>query len=244
MIGPVVLAKEGVLCGSNGCIFWAGHILEKNTDKWDGAPVSLDHPVVDGAYVSINHNAETRSSIIGVVKNPKFDPSIRGIRAQIEIPANHPQASHIQNIREVSMGVFSDEVYGPGEWQGQEYSVCSITLEADHLALLPGPGARGACSFKSGCGIRTNEAKRLISQALTTYFNSLKGEKTMNANEVAPLLPPGVKEPKSEPGKSDWTGPGVEPLLPAEFNRKPESKRDSWTGNDGDVQPLMPIIHH
>jgi hypothetical protein len=243
MIGPVIAIREGVLCGSRGCILHSGHVLEENQHKFDGIPVSINHPVVNGKYVSIDHNADTKSTIVGVLKNSKYDPSIRGIRGEIHVPANHPRASEIQSIREVSMGVFSDEVYEGGEFNGQEYSACSISYEPDHLSLLSG-GQIGACDFSAGCGIRTNSQSKAFQEAVRevakNHFQTLIRRKIMNTNEIKPLLPPGVKKEESQSGK--WDGPGVEPLLPPEFNRSVENEKQTWTGAD-EVQPLMPIFN-
>jgi hypothetical protein len=252
MKAPVVLIREGVACGSNGCIFWAGHILQENAHKWDNVPVCIDHPQVDGIPVSIEENAETRRAIIGATKNPRYDPAIKGIRAEIHVPASHPRASEIQGIREVSMGVFSDETYESGEFKGKEYSACSITMEPDHCALLSG-GQVGACDWETGCGIRNNSKSRafqdIIREAAKNHFQTLIRRKIMHTNEVKPLLPPGVKEVEKEfdYSKNQWEGE-VEPMLPPVFDRKPnnenenqnETKNETWNGGNDEVQPMLP----
>lgn len=184
-ISPITIMVEGVHNGSHGPIFWAAHILKQNAGKWEGVPVVINHPMVNGKHVSIT---ETPEQIIGHVRRPYFDEVKKAIRAEIELPANTPRLSEIQNIKEISAGVFSDEVYTAGVWNSEEYKACSITMEPDHCALLPGPGARGACSFSDGCGLRANSSGFQlyddITNAIMDYF---KGDFQMNQDER--LLP-------------------------------------------------------
>lgn len=237
MKAPVTLITEGVRHGSHGRIFWAAHILEQNAHKWEGVPVCVDHPRIDGNYVSIN---QTPEAIIGTVKNPRYDAAKRAIKAQIEIPAEHPQAGQIQAIKEVSMGVFSDETYTPGTFNGQDYSACSITLEPDHLALLPNDV--GACDFSEGCGIRNNAAFQLLQNAASTYFKNLtgKGDHQMN---ITPLLPPGVNQEKEITKEELQTlqdgadAQGI--LLPTQFNRCIGASKFEANRSD-EVEPLLP----
>ena len=222
-IGSAVLMTEGIRCGSDGCKFYAGHILQQFAREFENVPATVGHPTINGSYVSVN---EMPDSIIGTVRNTRYDPIIKGIRAEIHVAANHPRIAEILEIKEISIGVFADEVYRPGIWKGRKYEVCPISLEADHVALLPND-ERGACSYdRDGCGLRVNAAdqiRQIAAYAITKYFNNLnEGGLTMN-NEVEPLLPPGVGVRKTEDKKTDqpkpetqkeWNGGGVEPLLP------------------------------
>jgi hypothetical protein len=244
LIGPVVAIREGVLCGSRGCILHSGHILEENAHKFENIPACVNHPVVNGEFVSIDHNDQTRSSIVGVLKKTRYDPAIKGIRGEIHISANHPRASEIQTIKEVSVGVFSDEVYTPGEFNGQEYSACSITYEPDHLSLLS-DGQIGACDWESGCGIRNNSShdpmKQFLTEVFRQHFQTLfKGGQKMN-NYVEPLYPPGVgkkENPDLRKIQQEADRRGI--LLPTEFNRNPETKNENWNGGADEVQPMLP----
>ena len=200
LIAPVVIAVEGVHVGSMGAIYWAGHILKQSVSQWENIPVVVNHPQINGRYVSVQ---ETPNEVIGIVTRPHYDSAKKALKAEIEIPINHPRVSEIQQAREVSMGIFSTERYESGTWNGESYHACAIGMEPDHLAILPGPWARGACSFSDGCGLRTNSAadeiREILAIGITNYINNLneKGGSIMD-HEVEPLLPPGIGRQKRE----------------------------------------------
>ena len=200
---PAVLIREGVHHGSHGPIFWAGRILKANAQKWEGAPLVVGHPHVGGEDVGIKH--PQAPAPIGKVVRPRYDEAKQGIVAVLRIPKDTPNITAIMKLKEVSVGVFTEEIEDYGHWQGEAYTACSITMEPDHLAILSGPGA---CSWADGCGVRVNaqsnqtnkgeqpmvtdKEKILVAQAITT----LKGEMTMSSSEI--LLPPGVHEDETE----------------------------------------------
>jgi len=152
---PVTMIREGVLTGNHGPVFWPAIVLHKNAIKWNNIPVTLNHPKANGKFVGVNHDDTTRSWIIGQIIKPRFDVSDKSIKAFIKIPFNHPQLSRIQNFREVSIGVFSDEVEITGNHNGRNYTKVATTMTPDHLALLT--DEKGAYSWEDGCGLRTNE---------------------------------------------------------------------------------------
>lgn len=154
---PCTLLVQGVHRGSAGAIFWASHILRRNAHKWEGVPLALSHPMVNGKPVSITHSREIRAAHeIGRVVKPYYDEARKGIRATLQIPRDHPRIDEIKRLREVSVGVFSDETQTFGRWGGEPFDACAISMTPDHLAILP-EGQRGACSVTAGCGIRTNQ---------------------------------------------------------------------------------------
>ncbi len=112
--------------------------------------------MVNGEFVSVLHNSDTRVKIIGKIINPLYDSIKRAIKGTIEIPSNYPELSAIQNIQEVSIGTFSDEVEVSGRHKGRNYMKIAISMKPDHLALLS--EERGACSWDDGCGIRANQS--------------------------------------------------------------------------------------
>lgn len=183
---PCCLITEGVHSGSHGAVYHAAHVLEKAVPAWEGVNLTLGHPQVDGNFVSIHHSPEIEERYsIGKVTAPYWDPEKKAIRAQVRIPVNHPMRDRLMKLKEVSVGVFTEDTQVYGHWFGEDYQSCSISHQPDHLAILP-EGMVGACSVDDGCGIRTNA----LQNALTTYVHNLIGGNTMS-DEM--LLPPGVE---------------------------------------------------
>jgi len=191
---PVTMMVEGVHAGSDGPIYWPFHVLRVAAPKWAGVPVCLNHPLgPDGRPISINANPQVRASAVGTVADPRFCEVKKALKATIRVPANHPRVAEIQNIREVSVGVFTENTSTYGEWDGEAYSACAITMEPDHLALLPDEA--GACSWEDGCGIGANSNPRggseMVEPLLPTGMN-VNAETAIDlaAWEKADLLPP------------------------------------------------------
>ena len=155
-----VLLREGVHHGSAGPIYWAAHVLKAAAPAWEGATVTLNHPLgPDGNPVSVNSTPEIRAKYaIGKVVRPHFDAGSKAIKATLQIWADHPMAANVQKLKEVSVGVYANETETYGAWNGENYRACAVKMEVDHLAILD-KGQVGACSFeKDGCGIRVNSA--------------------------------------------------------------------------------------
>lgn len=212
---PCVIMREGVHNGSHGAIYHDARILRANASKWEGIPIAINHPQINGKNVSIK---ELPQVIIGHVRRPYFCETKKAIRAFIEIPYNHPQISQIQQVKEISAGLFTDDYAEAGQWNGEDYRACAITHEPDHLALLP--GGRGACSWADGCGIRTNGTGYKLYDAITNaVLNYFKGELNMNSNEI--LMPTGCN-PKNDDAaairrlQAEAEKSGI--LLPTKFN--------------------------
>jgi hypothetical protein len=172
---PVVMMVEGVHHGSFGPIYWPAHVLQQSARKWNGVPVTIDHPKdFDGNPVPVQSDP---TAIIGTVQRARFDSGRKAMKAEIQVPANHPRRSEIEQIREVSVGVFSDETYTPGSFNGEDYIACAIRQDPDHLALLP--EVKGACSWEDGCGIRAYESNQRLAEAI----HVLTGGNKMNETE-------------------------------------------------------------
>jgi len=242
MQAPAMLMTEGVHHGSAGPIYWAAHILRQAAPAWESTPVSLDHPVVNGQPVSINYSPEMRRKHeIGKVTKPYFDEQKKGLRATVQVPWNHLRSAEIQRTKEVSVGVFSDETYQPGTWNGESYGACSISMTPDHLALLP--GGRGACSWEDGCGIRTNKERKdyQMSELLLPRAGMIVNEEvTANAEAVktyqewidSGLLPPTEIHALMRKSQPNQGVSGSELLLPTGVRAEPMSRRRYKVGEN------------
>jgi hypothetical protein len=147
-------------------------------------------------YVSVNSSPEIwKKYVIGQVTKPYYDNSKNGIRGTLQIPADHPLAQEVMKLREVSVGIYGNETEAYGDWQGESYDKCAITHEPNHLAILD---SQGACSFKKGCGIRTNaqDLRDSVGRGMVEWVNDItgKGRNTMGNYEHEAVYPIEVLE--------------------------------------------------
>jgi len=187
---PATLMVESVACGSHGCLFWPADTIQAMAKSWHDVPLTIDHPTQDGTPVSVNLNQEIYSKyVIGRVINPWFDPVSKALKATIKLePGRVGNVNQILSYKNLSIGVFSDEVQDFGQYRGKRYQGKVTMGTPDHVAVLP-PGLSPACSWETGCGIRANMSpgEVILSQALTTYIKSIQGEIEMTTEKMLPL---------------------------------------------------------
>jgi hypothetical protein len=164
LIVPVVMMVEGVHEGSVGPLLYLSEDLGRFPAAWNGIPVTIHHPTLDGDYVSANHPEVLERFTVGRVFNTRFENG--KLRGEAWINPNRAQnlsPEVLEAVRsgdpiEVSVGVFNDEEMEEGDWRGERYRAIARNHRPDHLALLP--GGRGACSWEDGCGVRANEKQK------------------------------------------------------------------------------------
>jgi hypothetical protein len=164
IVVPVTMLVEGVHIGSHGSILHRLEEFGKEPDLWNGRPVTIEHPEVQGVNVSANHPDMAEVSTVGTIYNAHIDRGKLKAEAWIDeerLRQVSPEALTSINAAtplEVSTGLFSEEVPEQGRWNGERYNAIARNYRPDHLALLP--GGRGACSLDDGCGIRANSNKK------------------------------------------------------------------------------------
>ncbi len=154
---PVIMMTVGVHAGSGGALYYSQEQLNEFHQAWNGVPVSIQHPDIDGQPVSCNHPEFYESQVVGTIFNTVFDNGKLKAEAWLETSKSAQILSYINsgNNLQVSTGLFSNDVGPGGEWQGEQYNAMATNIRPDHLALLP--GGEGACNWADGCGIRANE---------------------------------------------------------------------------------------
>lgn len=161
IVVPVVMMVEGVHSGSHGPILHKAEDLGRYPESWDGIPVTIGHPVVDGQYVSANSPAVLQDWAVGRIFNTQIvDDSLKAeawINEEDLERISEDTLERINNgeVIEVSIGIFSDEETTPGIWNNERYTAIARNHRPNHLALLP--DEVGACSIADGCGIRVNK---------------------------------------------------------------------------------------
>ena len=167
---PVVALVEGVLHPSNAespelaLASEFGHF----PDGWNGRPVVLNHPKVDGEPVSANSPRIMNNEVFGQLFNTVLDDT--KLKSEIWIDTNRANelggkvqdaVDRLQDgeLMEVSTGLFMDLDPTEGTYNGARFSGIWRNIVPDHLAVLP-PGTIGACSIADGCGAPRTNAER------------------------------------------------------------------------------------
>ena len=168
VVAPVVALVPGVV---NGFLVTAETLMQ-DVEAWNGRPVTLRHPQVDGRYVGADDPAARHR--IGTLHNAAFaDGRLRGelwLDAALcaEVGAEALDVLHALaagRTFEVSTGYFCQVLDRSGVWEGRPYDGEQVHIAPDHLAVLP--DEVGACSWADGCGApRVNVAQAVPEPAL------------------------------------------------------------------------------
>jgi hypothetical protein len=161
VVVPVTMMVQGVHSGSHGAILHTIDELGKFPESWNGIPLTVGHPQVDGQYVSATSPQILSEWSVGSVFNTHVEGEDLKAEAWINkediirIDSNLLERINNGEVIEVSVGVFSDEEPQSGIFNNEEYTAVAHNHVPNHLALLP--DEVGACSINDGCGIRVNK---------------------------------------------------------------------------------------
>jgi len=188
LVVPVIMMVEGVHHGNHGLLFHSIDELGKYPESWDGIPVVVNHPEIEGVSVSANYPDIIDEQTIGRIYNTFIDGNRLKAEAWIDEEKLRVLSAELLaqlqkgELIEVSVGVFNDEEIVAGDWNGEHYVAIARNHRPDHLALLL--GSVGACSVADGCGIRVN----------IDVNNLIKKEVEIMANECTPCVKNKVDE--------------------------------------------------
>lgn len=161
IVVPVVMMVEGVHSGSAGPVLHLQENFSQNPQDWNGVPLTAGHPRnAHGEYIGA-YQADPDHWIVGHVANTRVEDGKLKAEAWIDqqraIAVNPEVVNYIKEGKklDVSIGAFTEDQPKAGTHNDREYQAVTVNYIPDHLALLP--GARGACSWQDGCGIRNNE---------------------------------------------------------------------------------------
>lgn len=166
LVVPVVMIVEGVL---NDALLLTEE-FGIFPQSWDGCPVPVQHPSVDGIPVSANRPDVFEFANVGHIFNTHVQE--KSLCAEIwldihkaEVLGHGDMVTALSQgaVLEVSTGYYAFDELANGLYGDVPYSVIHRQIRPDHLALLP--GNVGACSVEDGCGTRTNEGKGLLMRA-------------------------------------------------------------------------------
>lgn len=160
---PVVAIVEGVLHGANAKHpeFAAASEFGKFPRAWDGRPVVMNHPQINGVFVSAGMPEVLTDFGMGLMFNTNLD----GKKLKCEAWLDHERIEAaggemfetLERIRnnevvEVSVGAWIDVIPRVGSYSGKAYQGVWSGVAPDHLAFLS-KGTTGACSVADGCGV-------------------------------------------------------------------------------------------
>lgn len=157
---PLVALVEGVVKGANANNpeFVSAEALERSVVGWNGRPVVIDHPKVNGQYVSANHPDVLETELVGHVFNSKVEDG--KLKMEAWIPNESTGDKRIDktlkkvnkgDIVELSTGFYADVVSAAGRFNDEDFDNIIENILPDHLAILS--QGKGACSVEDGCGV-------------------------------------------------------------------------------------------
>jgi hypothetical protein len=177
IVAPLTLIVPGVLNGSKGSLYYPADEVSKDPTAWNGVPVVVNHPVINGSNVSARDPEVADRHEVGTVYKSRigqqgklqaeawFDVE-KTKRIEPRILANLEAGKPI----ELSTGLYTENE--PAEsgavYNGKPYDFIARNYKPDHLAILP--DQTGACSLRDGCGVLTNEAATTNADELNDYL--------------------------------------------------------------------------
>lgn len=168
LVVPVIAMVEGVRFGANQNLPELGLASEfgKILSTWNNRPLMVNHPKIDGQFVSANFVNVLESYSFGFTADAQIDDNKLKMNAWIDLSraAEIPEVqAFVDKINagemiEVSVGFMADVEPVKGLFNNQKYSGIWRNIIPDHLAFLV--NEPGACSIEDGCGVpRINQAQ-------------------------------------------------------------------------------------
>ena len=169
LVVPVVALTEMVLQSSTSETpeLALAEEFGANPLSWNGRPIVVNHPELEGEKVSASLPDIVDKEKIGEIYNTVLDGKKLKLEAWIDLERAEGLGGVIsetveklqsgEEIIEVSTGLFSNVEDKSGKFNGEDYSGVWRNIVPDHLAILS--EATGACSIEDGCGApRANAA--------------------------------------------------------------------------------------
>lgn len=254
LVVPTVALVEGVLNYPGKEIerqLVPEETLENSLRQWEGRPVTLQHPEVNGMPV----NAELRDVVdafgLGRFFNSEIRHSdgtarlvgeqwldLRKIEAEaVNSDDGSKAAQVVKNFRsgetvDVSTGYLAQVERDPGTFNGEDYDGIQVAHVPNHLAVLP--NQRGRCSLEQGCGApRLNSVHNSEGTMVTGYSeNQLSTARVPNFEGLASA------DDRSWPDGGPSLSDGVDGFLENADTELTESdlSRDSWANNPAEFR--------
>lgn len=216
LVAPVTMIVPGVLNGSQGPLYYSKEVVANNVDPWNGIPLVVTHPTLNGSPVSARAPEVLETFGVGFVFNSKLVDDSLTAEAWFDIEATERVDNRIlesledeKNI-ELSTGLFTDNVAAK---EGATFNEKSYTHEVrnfrpDHLAILP--DETGACSIQDGCGVLVNKETGLshvvteTGHSLFTHDSVVTDNSSHNASDVITMHKSGFHKCTIHNSNDEW----------------------------------------
>lgn len=159
---PAVLVRSQVLNNNLGVTFLPADEIKATVGAWNGVPVTIGHPLKDGAPISARDPDVLNAFGVGQLFRARFEDD--ALKADVFVDL--ARTGGIDGADAVVTGIHSGQVgeistgFGTvldrveGSHNGERYDAVMRNVQPDHLALLV--GQKGACSVSDGCGLGVN----------------------------------------------------------------------------------------
>jgi len=165
LVAPLSLIVEGILAGSEGALYYPADEIAANVVAWNGLPLVVRHPYLDGKAISARNADALNSQGVGTVLNATAKDGRLTAEGWFDVDRLRKIDRSILNALqqgqkiELSTGLFTDNL--PADdgavWNGTPYKTVARNYRPDHVAILP--EGQGACSLADGCGVNVNKKK-------------------------------------------------------------------------------------
>lgn len=219
LVVPCVMLKEAVLEGSAGALYYPADEIETSPEAWNGMPIVIDHPEIEGESVTARQAEVFNTRKVGVLLETEAEDGKLRTECWFDEERTKAVDKRVYNAivkkkkMEVSTGLGGEVEDKKGTFNGTAYTGVVRNFKPDHLAVLP--DKIGALSVKQGGGLFTNalskEPEGFQQVAARSITEAVKGlgitliENELSFSDVSRTLCDLLSSEYGEPGKY-WSG--------------------------------------
>jgi hypothetical protein len=161
LVAPLTLIVPGVLPGSKGALYYPLEEISRDPSQWNGVPLTVYHPIVNGRHVSAQSPDVLEAQGIGFVQKARVDGRLIA-EGWFDVEKTKRVDNRVYSCLvsgrpiELSTGLYTENEPVPRgtSFNGRGYDYTARNYKADHVAILP--DQVGACSLNDGCGVLVN----------------------------------------------------------------------------------------
>jgi len=240
---PVVALVEGVLQGLNAenPEFAPYSEFAKFPDGWNGRPVVMNHPMVNGQLVSANSPEVLTDWQMGFMFNSVGEDKKLKTEAWIDNGLVAEKGGEFQSTLdrliangepvEVSTGLYTEITAENSSFKGNTYKGRWQNVVPDHLAILSA-GSTGACSVEDGCGAPRLNAVANMAQGMrvaNSHIQTSSGSCCDACSKGEPCVSTTATSPQANEGEGGNDAPPASEAATTENGNAPAASDDGNT---------------